>query len=85
MGTLEYDPALAEHQRHRDWLRERAIFKEVVPIASAAVRAKIHATYRLTYLKDIVLPRVIDDGTFASLTTTVMMNNMEVWSTIYFF
>jgi protein phosphatase 4 regulatory subunit 3 len=33
------------------------VFREVVPISDAAVRAKIHQTYRMGYLKDIILPR----------------------------
>lgn len=52
-----YDPELPERQRHRDFLRERVVFREVVPISDAAVRAKIHQTYRMGYLKDVILPR----------------------------
>ena len=54
-----YDPELPERQRHRDFLRERVVFREVVPISDAAVRAKIHQTYRMGYLKDVILPRYL--------------------------
>jgi Component of IIS longevity pathway SMK-1 len=52
-----YDPELPERQKHRDFLRERVVFREVVPISDASVRAKIHQTYRMGYLKDVILPR----------------------------
>ncbi len=32
-------------------------WQEVVPIANAAILDKIHQTYRIQYLKDVVLPR----------------------------
>ena len=32
-------------------------FKEVVPIQDPAILAKIHQTYRIQYVKDVILPR----------------------------
>ena len=51
MGALEYDPELPQRQRHREFLQQNVVFKEVVPISDPAVRAKIHQTYRMGYLK----------------------------------
>ena len=78
VGALEYDPELPARQRHREWLAERVVFKEVVPIQDAALRAKIHQTYRLSYIKDVVLPRVLDDATFATFSSLILFNNVEV-------
>jgi protein phosphatase-4 regulatory subunit 3 len=78
VGALEYDPELPEQQRHRSFLRDRVVFKEVVPIADPGLRAKIHQTYRLAYLKDVVLPRVLDDATFATFSSLILFNNVEV-------
>ena len=47
VGALEYDPELIEQQHHRSFLRDKVVFKEVVPIQDTALRAKIHQTYRL--------------------------------------
>ena len=77
VGALEYDPELPARQRHREWLAERVVFKEVVPIADGALRAKIHQTYRLAYIKDVVLPRVLDDATFATFSSLILFNNVE--------
>lgn len=30
------------------------------------------------YLKDVVLPRVLDDATFATLSSLMLFNNIEV-------
>ncbi|KAK9804713.1 hypothetical protein WJX72_001481 [[Myrmecia] bisecta] len=78
VGALEYDPELPEHQKHREFLRDHVVFKEVVPIADQAIRAKIHQTYRMGYVKDVILPRVLDDGTFAALSSLMLFNNVEV-------
>jgi hypothetical protein len=54
------------------------VFKEVVPVRREDVRAKIHQTYRIGYIKDVILPRVLDDTTFATLSSLMMFNNVEV-------
>lgn len=63
---------------HREFLRDRAVFKEVVPIEDVGLRAKIHQTYRMGYVKDVILPRVLDDGTMATLSTLMLFNNVDV-------
>ncbi len=83
MGALEYDPELVIQQHHRDFLRDKVVFKEVVPISDPALRAKIHQTYRLAYLKDVVLPRVLDDATFATFSSLILFNNVEVCQSFY--
>jgi hypothetical protein len=41
VGALEYDPDCQEPQKHREFLRDRVVFKEVVPIKDAQVLAKV--------------------------------------------
>ena len=38
VGTLEYDPEAHSKASHREWLSEKAVFKEVVPIADQTIR-----------------------------------------------
>lgn len=78
VGALEYDPELAVRQNHRAFLREHVIFKEVVPITNADVKKRIHQTYRMGYIKDVILPRVLDDQTFAALQSVMLFNNVEI-------
>lgn len=51
VGCLEYDPELPVRQQYRQYLQQGVVFKEVVPIISQNLRAKIHQTYRMGYLK----------------------------------
>lgn len=46
IGALEYDPELPTRQNHREFLRTRVAFKEVVPIKDPSITAKIHLSYR---------------------------------------
>lgn len=78
VGALEYDPEQTARQQHREFLRDKVVFREVIPITDPSVRAKIHQTYRVGYLKDVILPKVLDDGTFATLSSLMMFNNVEV-------
>jgi protein phosphatase-4 regulatory subunit 3 len=68
VGALEYDPDFPSHKaNHRHWLGKEGRYKEVVRIDDELVRKKIHHTYRLQYLKDVVLARILDDPTFSVL------------------
>ena len=64
--------------QHRAFLRDSVVFKEVVPIQDPAIRAKIHQTYRIGYLKDVILPRVLDDATFGTLTSIMLPFNAQM-------
>ena len=55
-----------------------AKFQEVVEIPDAALKAKIHTTFRLGYIKDAALPRALDDITMAALHSMMMFNYMDI-------
>lgn len=79
VGALEYDPDFPSHKaNHRHWLSNEGRFKEVVPIDDENVRRKIHQTYRLQYLKDVVLARILDDPTFSVLSSLIFFNQVEI-------
>jgi protein phosphatase-4 regulatory subunit 3 len=78
IGALEYDPELTTRQNHRTYLTEQVTFKEAVPIHDRAVLSKIHQTYRIGYIKDVILPRVLDDQTFATMNSIILFNNVSV-------
>lgn len=48
---LEYDPSESQPRRHREFLFEKAHFREVLPIKSEELRQKIHQTYRVQYVQ----------------------------------
>jgi len=79
IGALEYDPDFPTHKaNHRHWLNSQGRYKEVVPIEDENIRRKIHQTYRLQYLKDVVLARILDDPTFSVLNSIIFFNQVEI-------
>ncbi|XP_024390933.1 uncharacterized protein [Physcomitrium patens] len=78
IGALEYDPDAASRQDHRTFLKEQVIFKEAVPIRDPAILSKIHQTYRIGYIKDVILSRLLDDATLATINSIVLFNNVSV-------
>ncbi|GMJ12272.1 PLATINUM SENSITIVE 2 LIKE, Suppressor of MEK 1 [Hibiscus trionum] len=80
IGSLEYDPDVPRVQHYRNFLKEHVVFKEAVPIKNPMVLSKIHQTYRVGYLKDVVLARVLDEATVATLNSIIHSNNAIVIS-----
>lgn len=79
VGALEYDPDFPHHKaNHRHWLSDESRYKEVVRIEDEQVRKKIHHTYRLQYLKDVVLARILDDPTFSVLNSLIFFNQVDI-------
>ncbi|KAJ1946742.1 Platinum sensitivity protein, partial [Linderina macrospora] len=79
VGMLEYEPQHAvERGTYREFLRNNSRFKQVVPIPDAAMESKIHQTFRLQYLKDIVLPRILDEGTLTIINSLIFFNHIEI-------
>ncbi|KAI9691730.1 MAG: Platinum sensitivity protein [Bathelium mastoideum] len=79
VGALEYDPDFPSHKaNHRQYLSDESKFKEVVPIEDAEIKKKIHYTYRLQYLKDVVLARILDDPTFSVLNSLIFFHQVDI-------
>lgn len=68
---------------HRKYLQNSVVFKEVVPIRNADILKKIHQTFRIQYLKDVILPRLLDDMTFATINSIIYFNNVEIVDHLY--
>ena len=81
IGALEYDPELSCHTvNHRAFLKDDARFKQVVPIGDPATVRRIHQNFHVGFIKDVVLPRALDDHTFAALNQIAFMNNVQIVS-----
>jgi protein phosphatase-4 regulatory subunit 3 len=73
------DPEFPTHKaNHRQYLADQSRYKEVVPIKDPIIRRKIRSTWRLQYLKDVVLARILDDPTFSVLNSLIFFNQMEI-------
>ncbi|KAF2144112.1 uncharacterized protein K452DRAFT_153248 [Aplosporella prunicola CBS 121167] len=79
VGALEYDPDFPSHKaNHRQYLADESRFKEVVKIEDPQIKKKIHYTYRLQYLKDVVLARILDDPTFSVLNSLIFFHQVDI-------
>lgn len=59
-------------------MKKKIIFKEVVPFNNPEIVKKIHQTFRIQYLKDVALPRILDDATFSTLNSLIYLNQVEI-------
>lgn len=76
---MQDDPDFPHHKaNHRQYLAEHSRFKEVVRIQDETIRRKIHCTYRLQYLKDVVLARILDDPTFSVLNSLIYFHQIDI-------
>uniref|UniRef100_A0A672L2F2 Serine/threonine-protein phosphatase 4 regulatory subunit 3 n=1 Tax=Sinocyclocheilus grahami TaxID=75366 RepID=A0A672L2F2_SINGR len=82
VGCLEYEPALLQPKSHRQFLTETARFREVIPIRDSELRQKIHQTYRVQYIQDIILPThsVLEDNFLSTLSSFIFFNKVEIVS-----
>ena len=80
VGVLEYDPTHPKPLRHRDYLRTQAKFKEVIPIQNQDLLQKIHQTYRVQYIQDVILPTpsVFEENMLSTVTSFVFFNKVEI-------
>ncbi|KAJ7462163.1 component of IIS longevity pathway SMK-1-domain-containing protein [Mycena latifolia] len=79
VGMLEYDPEFPNHKaNYREFLSQTTQFHEPIPIQDAGMQRKIHHTYRLQFLKDVVLARALDDSTFNVLNSCIIFNQIDI-------
>ncbi|KAJ7246580.1 component of IIS longevity pathway SMK-1-domain-containing protein [Mycena haematopus] len=79
VGMLEYDPEFPNHKaNYREFLSQNSHFHEPIPIQDAPMQRKIHHTYRLQFLKDVVLARALDDSTFNVLNSCIIFNQIDI-------
>lgn len=78
-STYADDPDFPSHKaNHRHYLSDDSRYKEVVHIEDVNIRKRIHHTYRLQYLKDVVLARILDDPTFSVLNSLIFYNQVDI-------
>ncbi|KAH0587954.1 hypothetical protein H2248_006699 [Termitomyces sp. 'cryptogamus'] len=79
VGMLEYDPDFPNHKaNYREFLHQTSHFHQPVPIRDVNIQRKIHHTYRLQFLKDVVLARALDDSTFNVLNSCIIFNQIDI-------
>lgn len=84
VGVFEYDPNAPQPKKHRDYLKSVSRFKEVIPFGNTELINKIHQTYRVQYIQDIVLPTpsVFEENMLSTLSSFIFFNKVEIVSLI---
>jgi protein phosphatase-4 regulatory subunit 3 len=73
------DPEFPSHKaNYREFLRHASHFHQPIAIRDMAIQKKIHHTYRLQFLKDVVLARALDDSTFNVLNSCIIFNQIDI-------
>ncbi|OBS69807.1 hypothetical protein A6R68_01651 [Neotoma lepida] len=80
VGCLEYDPGLNQPYPHREFLTENTKFKQVIPITYSKLKQKIHQTYTMHCICDILLPTPskFQENCLSDLTTLIFYNKIEI-------
>eukprot|EP01028_Stygiella_incarcerata_P010308 TRINITY_DN525_c1_g1_i1.p1 TRINITY_DN525_c1_g1~~TRINITY_DN525_c1_g1_i1.p1 ORF type:complete len:692 (+),score=170.96 TRINITY_DN525_c1_g1_i1:215-2290(+) len=77
-GAMENDRDLPEKPMYREYLTRGCIFKKVVDIKDKFLLELIHEVFRVSYLKDVVMARHLDDETFSSLYQFIYIGNSNI-------
>jgi len=80
VGCLEFDPSLSTPKRHRQYLKSIAAFHEVIKINNPELLSKIHQTYRVQYIQEVVLPTpsVFEENMLSTLSSFIFFNKNEI-------
>ena len=75
------DPDIPMHKAYyRQFYQQTARYREVVDIRDENIRIKIHQLFRVQFLRDVVLARMLDDGTFSILNGYVFYTTTDIIS-----
>lgn len=80
VGCLEFDPSLSKPKKHRQYLKSIASFHEVIKINNPELLSKIHQTYRVQYIQEVVLPTpsVFEENMLSTLSSFIFFNKNEI-------
>ena len=80
LGIMEYDPALPQQAKHRDFIRTSAKFRQIIPFSNSELERKIHQTFRVQYIQDVILPKpsVFEENVLSALNSFIFFNKVEI-------
>lgn len=70
---------LVREKRHREFLRNVSRFKEVIPLSKSELVSKIHQTYRVQYIQDVIMPSpsIFEDNMLSTLSSLLFFNKVK--------
>ena len=84
VGCLEYDPGKSSPTRHRNYLAQVSTHREVVPFNNPRLLNKIHQTYQVMYIQEVILPTpsLFEENMMSALNSFVLFNKVDIINTI---
>ncbi|EGT55172.1 hypothetical protein CAEBREN_29191 [Caenorhabditis brenneri] len=82
IGMFEHDPAYKFPRRHREFVYEKAKYREVLNITAPELREKIHRLYRAQYIQDACLPSLglFEENLLSTLGSHVFFCRVDIVS-----
>lgn len=80
IGCLEYSPTNKPHVRHRDIVAKMSDREEIIPFSDPSLLPKIHQTYQVQYIRDVLLPTpsLFEEHKLAVLNSFLLFNKSEI-------
>ncbi|OMJ26382.1 hypothetical protein AYI69_g4000 [Smittium culicis] len=79
IGIMEYDPDFPSARgKYREFISNQLNFREILPIGDKEIENKVHEVFRLQYLKDVVLARIIDETSNSIIGSLILFYNSEI-------
>ncbi|EKX73395.1 conserved hypothetical protein [Theileria equi strain WA] len=85
LRAFEYDSELLSQNirmNHVKFFQEFVKHHDIVPLKNSTFYQLIHANYRMNYLKDVVLPRHLDEFSIQRMNSTIYSNMTEIMGVI---
>jgi protein phosphatase-4 regulatory subunit 3 len=84
VGCLEYNPSKPQPVRHREYLAQVSRHREVIPFNNPQLLNKIHQTYQVMYIQEVILPTpsLFEENMMSALNSFVMFNKADIINTI---
>ena len=84
VGCLEYDPSKPHPIRHRQYLDQTSRYREVIPFDNTDLIDKIHLTYKMCYIQEVILPTpsLFEENMMSAFNSLVLFNKTEIVDSI---
>ncbi|KAH9511347.1 SMEK 2, suppressor of mek1 (Dictyostelium) [Dermatophagoides farinae] len=75
---------LVREKRHRKFLQNVFRFKEVIPLSKSKLVSEIHQTYRMQYIRDVIMPSsaIFEKNVLSTLSSLLFLNKIEIVTSI---
>ena len=84
IGCLEYDPSKPHPIKHRQYLQNTSRHKDVVSLENPELMNKIHLTYKIMYIQEVILPTpsLFEENMMSALNSIILFNKTEIVNAI---